>query len=121
MSETRFGFPMGVWNAIVVEAQEILVACAKNRETITYSELSRQIKTAHVPYHRYKMVGLLDEVDSGAYAKASSSLATLVVRKSDGLPGGGYFSNKFPEGTPIEDLRAYWQTEFEQTCADWQD
>lgn len=119
--ETRFGFPIEVWEAVVAEAQQILVTCAKNRETITYSGLSRRIETAHIPYHSFKMVGLLDEIDSGEFAKETSSLATLVVRKADGLPGGGYFSNKFPESTPVEDLRAFWESEFEQTCTDWQD
>jgi hypothetical protein len=118
--ETRYGLPIETWQAVKDEARRILIECAKNRQTITYSELSNQITAAHIPHHGFKMVGLLDEISSDEFAQGRAPLATLVVRKSDGLPGGGYFKKSFPNNAPMENLRNYWELEFESTCRDWQ-
>jgi hypothetical protein len=117
--ETRFGFSLEVWQAIKNEARKILIECAKNRQTITYGELSHRITVANIPHYGFKMIGLLDEISTDQFAVGRSPLATLVVRKSDGIPGGGYFRKTFPDDAPENDLRTYWEAEFNRTCHDW--
>jgi hypothetical protein len=119
--QTRFGYPIEVWEAIKQETREILIECAKNRQSITYGELSNRIKTARVPHYGFKIAGLLDEISADEFAGDKAPLATLVVRQSDGLPGGGYFKKSLPDDALFDDLKAYWQSEFERTCDDWKD
>lgn len=118
--KTRYGYPIEVWQQIKQEARNILITCAKNRQTITYGAFANQIKTAPISHYGFKMTGLLDEISHDEFAKDRAPLATLVVRQSDGLPGGGYFRKNFPEDAPIDELKHYWQEEFERTCSDWE-
>lgn len=119
--ETRFGYPLDTWQAIKQEARHILIECAKSRQTITYGELAGRITVVHFPHYGFKMVGLLDEISTDEFAEGRSPLAALVVRRSNGLPGGGFFRKTFPPDAPEDDLRAYWEAEFNRTCADWVD
>lgn len=120
-AETRYGLPLEVWEAVKNETRRILVECAQARQSITYSELSRRITAGHVPHYGYRMVGLLDEISSDEVAGDRAPLATLVVRKSDGLPGAGYFRKVLPKEAPVDDLRTHWEEQFRCTCEDWRD
>lgn len=73
------------------EVRAILVASARAGLAITYSETLNLL--GH-PFSRPKMRQLckvLSYVDEEAEARGEPELAVLVVRKSDGLPGQGWW------------------------------
>lgn len=119
-TQTHYGHLLDHWQAAKEEARHILIDHARQGQTITYGELSASIQTVEIPYHSYAMSGLLRELHREEEAASRPGLATLVVRKSDGLPGPGYFKSLAEAGIPEADFRAYWQTKFEAVCEYWQ-
>ncbi|MCQ3930941.1 MAG: hypothetical protein DPW16_10825 [Chloroflexi bacterium] len=113
----KFGYLLETWEKIKQEAFEILVDHARQRKTITYGELAGLIQTAEINPYSYAMSGLLRDISLDDEKAGRGYLATLVVRKSDGRPGPGYF--KGVVSIAEEDYESYWQAEFERTCASW--
>ena len=74
-----------------LEVRSILIASARARRPVTYSEVL-QLLGHH--FTRPKMRALckvLARVDDDAFARDEPELAVLVVRQSDGLPGQGWW------------------------------
>lgn len=118
--ETHYGHLVENWKVATEEMRDILIDCARERRTITYGELSAAIKTIQIPPNSYGMSGMLTEISKeDVKAGRKGVLATLVVRKSDGRPGPGYFRGALERGMSEDMLEAYWQEQFELTCADW--
>jgi hypothetical protein len=116
---TRYGFDSALWQSAKAEAQAILVEHARLRRTITYGDLSMAIRALTLNPYSYAMVGMLTEIGRENEAQGKTALAALVVRKSDGLPGGGFFRNVLPPDAPHDDLERFWRAEFERACDDW--
>lgn len=73
------------------EVRAVLVASARARRSITYSEVLELLGHA---FSRPKMRALckvLAHVDETAEEEGEPELAVLVVRQSDGLPGQGWW------------------------------
>ena len=73
------------------EVRAILIASAKARKAISYSEV---LELLGHHFSRPKMRALctvLAHVDDDAEARGEPELAVLVVRQSDGLPGQGWW------------------------------
>ncbi len=117
--ETHFGHLWESWHLGLKEAQDILIDHARQRKTITYGELSGLIQTIHVPHNSYAMTGLLREIHHEDVKYKRPGLATLVVRKSDGRPGAGYFKDMIDAGADQMTMEAYWQARFEEICTYW--
>jgi hypothetical protein len=115
--EKKFGYLVETWEAAKDEMREILISCARQRKTITYGELSQAIHSATIEPYGYAMAGMLRELGREDEKANRGYLATLVVRKSDGRPGPGYFKGVI--NIPESDYEAYWQSEFERTCESW--
>lgn len=103
--------------AVLDEMRAILIGCAKRRETITYSDLARTVSGVSL-HHRapifHRLIAQLDGPDPD-----EPSLATLVVRKDSGIPGGGYFAGSEGDVGTLDEQRAYWQTRFDAVCDYW--
>lgn len=93
----------------------ILIGLARQRQTISYSELSLQMQTLYLSHRGQAMYGMLTDIDREDEAAGRPGLATLVVRKSDGRPGPGYFA-----GIDDIDPETYWLREFDRVCAYWE-
>lgn len=88
-----------------VEVRAILVASAKARQAISYSEV---LELLGHHFSRPKMRALckvLAHVDDEAEARCEPELAVLVVRQSDGLPGQGWWI----EGARKHDYKGLWE------------
>jgi hypothetical protein len=118
MAEKRFGFLLENWEQAVKEAEAILIEKARQRQTITYGDLVAQIQSCHIETHGYAMGGLLRAVHQLDVAANRPGLATLVVRKSDGLPGPGYFADLGE--LDKNNYKDYWQANFDDLCAYWE-
>jgi hypothetical protein len=80
------------------EARAILVACAKAGEPISYSEMLGLLGFAFSRPKMRALCKLLGVVDEEAEARGEPELAVLVVRKSDRLPGEGFFHGLWRDG-----------------------
>jgi hypothetical protein len=115
MAEKRFGHIIENWEAAKTEMRTILVGLAKQRQTIAYSDLSLQVQTIYISHRSQAMYAMLTEIHREDEAQNRPGLATLVVRKSDGRPGPGYFT-----GIEDADWETYWQREFDTVCSYWE-
>ena len=115
----RYGHSLDNWHAAREEVRTILIQCARECRTITYGELSALVTSINLPPYSYGMVGMLNEIGDADRAAGRTWLATLVVRKSDGLPGAGYFKSAAQRGMPESDFQAYWEEHFQRVCQEW--
>ena len=73
------------------EVRAHLIAAAKARSSITYSELLGHLGFAFSRPKMRALCAVLGHVDREAEALGEPELAVLVVRQSDGLPGQGWW------------------------------
>jgi hypothetical protein len=127
----RYGHLLDHWQAAKAEMRAILIDCAREQRTISYSELSARLQTLHLPPYSYAMVGMLDEIGMENFEEGKAPLPTLVVRKSDGRPGPGYFRKSYARYAPVStaeqvrlgvdqaDVETFWQEQFARVCEEW--
>jgi hypothetical protein len=73
------------------EVRAILVASARAREPISYSEVLELLGHHFTRPKMRQLCKVLTLVDDEAEERAEPELAVLVVRQSDGLPGQGWW------------------------------
>jgi hypothetical protein len=110
---TRYGMPAELWDATCERARAFLIACARERRTTTYGELSAELVPARVPAYGFAMVALLDSVCLPAESAEGVVLAALVCTKATGMPGEGYFAHRERLWGP-EERRAEWEADAER-------
>ena len=103
--------------ALKAEIRALMIEAARARQTITYSELCRSLKTARLHYHSTLLVKLLNEIGRVEVEAGRGVLPAVVVTKQTGLPGGGYFSGM--DGIDADALEALWRDDFESVCDYW--
>jgi hypothetical protein len=73
------------------EIRAHLVAAARAGVSLTYSELLERLGYAFSRPKMRALCAILGAVDEEAEARGEPELAVLVVRKSDGIPGQGWW------------------------------
>lgn len=116
----RYGLSTADWDELRAEMRAILIKLARQRETITYSELAAQLQTAYIHYRAPAFGEILRIIAEDETEAGRPSLATLVVTKATGRPGDGYFKHAGAEGEDVSDPEAYWQARFRAVCDYWQ-
>lgn len=111
---TRYGFPVQAWEAAKAQANAILQERARQRRTITYGDLCREVDAIDLKPRSWAIMGFLSEICTEADARYGIMLASLVVRQETGIPGTGYFRNAARLGRDVSDLEAYWRSEVER-------
>lgn len=114
------GFPDGAWNAAKQEARDIMVARAKIRGMIAYSDLVKQIKSIEIEAHDPRLFHMLGEISSEENAKGRGMLTVVVVHKhGDMQPGPGFFELAQQLGRDTKDILACWVGELHKVHAIW--
>jgi hypothetical protein len=111
---TTFGFTPQAWEAAKREATCAIVRAGRRGQTITYSDLVREITSIQIEPHSYAMNGLLDEISKEEDAAGRGILTALVVRKEDGVPAEGFWASALDIGRDIKNKDAMWVTEFKR-------
>jgi hypothetical protein len=94
-------------------AIRILAERRREGKNITYGALG-----ALIGRHHRTLTPVLDRVGAWCYSIGRGSLAMLVVGKSDGLPGRGFFETSPGERSPV--TRANYKARRRKFCAeDW--
>ncbi|MFN8379868.1 MAG: hypothetical protein U0452_14485 [Anaerolineae bacterium] len=107
--------------AVKAEMAAILIACARQRQTITYGGLCDRLTTVTLDPGTFIFSHLLREVCGEEYRKGHGQLCALVVSKATGMPSSGYFAREIVDMNGPETLEALWHSELEDTFARWAD
>ena len=100
-------------DAAVLDAITILAERRREGKSITYGALGTLIGR-----HHRTLTPILNRVGAWCYSIGKGSLAMLVVSKSDGLPGWGFFERGPGELNPI--TRKSYRARRRKLCAeDW--
>ena len=81
------------------ELEALLVAAARARRSLTYAEVLAHFGIGITPRRVYALCRDLGVVCERNRTRGEPELAVLVVRKSDRLPGEGFFHSLWRDGT----------------------
>jgi hypothetical protein len=92
------------------EMRGLLREVARQGDTVSYSELGRMLREPL--HHRNPLLyELLRDICYEEREAGRPNLCALVVRKSDGLPGKGFFEYGALAGDDASDPYAYWEAQ----------
>ena len=104
--------------------EALLIEAARARRSLTYAEVLGQFGLRITPRRVYALCRDLSAVCARNRARGEPELAVLVVRKSDRLPGEGFFHSLWRDGTydgpatgPV--AAAFIRRETERVFAHW--
>ena len=103
------------WARVKRDLRAMLVEAARQRATVTYSDVSLRVFGGTVPARSRLIMDLLSEVDEEIFTERGIIIASLVVRVDSGIPGAGYFvfiADHF--GRDVSDPPAAWRSEAER-------
>ncbi len=114
------GFSEKEWATGVAEMTGILQKKASSLSMITYSELSRQMRTVSIGYHDPAMDDMLLEVSRNEAAQGRGLLSVIVVHKhGDMEPGNGFYGLAESMGRDVSDRTACWISELHKVHGHW--
>lgn len=79
--------------------EDLLIAAARERRTLAYSEVLAHFEKRVTPIRVYALCRDLGAVSERNRARQEPELAVLVVRKTDRLPGEGFFHGAWKDGS----------------------
>ena len=82
----------------VDELEKLLIGAARARRSLTYAEVLAHFGMRITPRRVYALCRDLGAVCERNRARGEPELAVLVVRKSDRLPGEGFFHSLWRDG-----------------------
>lgn len=116
----KFGFTAAAWAATKAEIRTELVARAKSRGQIAYSELVALLKTAQLEAHDVRLFALLGEIATDEEKAGRGLLSVIVVHKTgDNEPGKGFFELAKYFNRPIPSPTIFWATEMKRVHSYW--
>lgn len=114
------GFEGAQWDAAKREAKDILVAVAKRKGRIAYSELVDQIGAISLEPHDPRLFHLLGEISTEEDEASRGMLTAIVVHKSgDMQPGPGFFELARSLDKDTRDPLVCWVSEFNKVHNYW--
>ena len=104
----REGFDPGVseesWNAAKSEARMAIEEVARQRRTISYTELVRQIESLYLVPHDHRLAHMLGEISTEEDNVGRGLLTVVVVHQGgDMRPGPGFFELARSRGRDTSD------------------
>ena len=121
ISESNFDVPVAKWNAAKGEAREIMIARARKRGMISYSDLVSKIEGLYLEPHDPRLFHLLGQISAEEDAAGRGMLTVVVVHKvGDMQPGPGFFELAEHLGRDTSDLLKCWVEELHKVHAIWE-
>lgn len=115
-----YGFSQADWAAAKQEARSLLIARAKLRGMIPYSDLVKEIRAISLDPHDQRLFHLLGEISSEEDADGRGMLSVIVVHKfGDMQPGPGFFELAKELGRDTSDILKCWVDELKKVHAVW--
>ena len=107
------------WEAAKDEARRVMIDKARHNDVIHYSDLVREIRKCDLEPHDLRLNHMLYEIASEEDEARRGLLTALVVHKSDGVPGPGFFEMAKERGRDISDPVTCWIEELKNVYAVW--
>lgn len=115
-----FGIPPQEWDRAKYEARNVMIARAKLRGMIPYSDLVAQISAARFEAYDTRLFNLLGQISVEEDAAGHGMLSVVVVHKhGDMQPGPGFFELAKHLGRDTKDLLRFWSDELKKVHAFW--
>ncbi|MDX2162735.1 MAG: hypothetical protein SF162_15555 [bacterium] len=108
------------WAAYKAAMRAEMIACAREKRTITYSELAQNNPVAYLHPHSFTFAHIMRQICAEEFAQGNGQLCALVVSKATGMPGGGYFRGMATIHDTDADLEARWRQDLEQVFILWE-
>lgn len=117
---SNYGYTPKEWTAAKREAKDILIARAKVRGMMPYSEVAAKIKSVRFEAHDQGLFHLLGELSKEEDASGKGMLSAIVVHKTgDMAPGTGFFELAKQLGRDTSDKTTCWVEEIKKVYAGW--
>lgn len=102
------------------QMRAIMIEMARQRQTITYSEVALRLSVYLHP-RSFVFSHLLREIGREEEDAGRGVLPSVVVRKSNGMPGGGFFRWVGQAGRELDDtlMEQIWRDELEIVFDYW--
>lgn len=114
----RFTLTEVEWETVVEAMRVELIALAQQGRVVTYGELALLLPV-YVHPGSYAFTRLLGQVCMEADRDGDGMLCALVVSKSTGIPGAGFFRGAAERGIDVSDYERYWRDQLERVFAYW--
>jgi len=109
--------PSDNWQEVRAEMLSLLRQIAAHGDTVSYSEFGQML--SQPMHHRNPaLYDLLRDICYDEREAGRPNLCALVVRKSDGMPGKGFFEYAALHGDDVSEPRAYWENKVRE-CWDY--
>lgn len=116
-----FGFSEAAWNAAKHEAKDSLVARAKLRGMMPYSDLARAIHSISFEPRDVRLFHLLGELSPEEAQAGRGMITSIVVHKTgDMQPGPGFFELAEKLGHDPSDVLKFWISQVNKVHAYWE-
>lgn len=117
---SKFGFDETEWAEAKDEAKAALQDRAKDRGTMTYSELVNRLNAISIDPHDLRLGNLLAEISTEEDAAGRGMLSAIVVHKNgDMQPGKGFFDLALSLGRNTNDPDKCWSDEVNKVYGAW--
>lgn len=118
------GIEDGPWASARSEMRRLLVARARTRGQIAYSELLAEMTTLDLsteqPRDRAVLKEMLCEIGEAEHQAGRPLLTSIVVHKTGNMePGLGFFELAERLGLQVADEQAFWLEQMKATHAHW--
>ena len=111
--------PPDAWETAKSEVRAILTDVARECGLVTYAGLAASLRAVRLHPHAPAVARLLREVSTEDHERGRGMRSALVVFKSGGRPGAGFFALARELGMDVSDRDAFWRGELAKVYADW--
>ena len=116
----KHGFAEVQWAAAKEEARQAMIAVARSKSVITYSDLVRKITSCILEPNGAPLAHMLGEISSEEDEEGRGLLTVVVVHKTgDMKPGPGFFRLARSRGRNIVDEEQFWIKELRNVYGAW--
>ena len=116
----NYGYKGADWEKAKSQARDVLIAVARRKGRIAYSELAAQISAIPIEAHDPRMFHMLGEISMEEDSNKRGMLTAIVVHKSgDMQPGPGFFELAQSLGRDTSDTLSCWISEFNYVHDFW--
>ena len=114
----RFTLTEAEWEVVRAAMRVELIELAKQKRIVTYGELALLLPV-YIHPGSYAFTRLLSQVCAAEEAAGHGLLCALVVAKSTGIPGAGFFRGAAERGYDSSNPDQYWRDELDRLFAYW--
>ena len=116
----KHGFSEVQWIAAKEEARQAMIAVARSKNVIAYSDLVGKIRSCNLEPNGADLAHMLGEISSEEDEENRGLLTVVVIHKSgDGKPGTGFFRLARSRGRHIVDEEQFWIEELHNVYDAW--